>query len=408
MEFKKKYNNLFKLSNLEVQCLLCSELINVKLYKTHLRNVHRNQCKNKCIWCLEAKENDYIHCYQCMLDRIKAQNTIIIADNSSLFLQCEKCDKFLKSRVYLNRDNYIVTRKGITSRYYGVNIKSNWALVNSLLAKPLDIQLFIDEVGFDTRWFYIFKNVKNIKWFHCTVRQIHWDRIFEYLNNNENLCILPNWCLCDGGSTGRHVRHFVLFCPTKYLKVFNKNLKFIIRRQNMKRDFIPIETMRQFINAINYVSHENSIFHEGKHYYIHSPVIPHFKFICFGLFRNSSDIIITEVEGENTIHKNHTLPYKNILVPTKAPTAIFLFDKHNRKIYFTSAASPCATEKNYTQRQCTFAIFNSPKTQSDKERQTHIVTIISLTDQIARLEEENNNLKKQIAENGQQRQNDDK
>ncbi|AMB48743.1 Cg30-like protein [Glossina pallidipes salivary gland hypertrophy virus] len=366
MEEQKKYFNYLRHSKLNIACSYCEKLIILNKYNQHIKKVHNINTTFLCIWCLNYKwtknnnSNNYEHRFNCMISKLNLSlSPSAISDSEenemNLFLNCKKCDDFLKDNVYINRHlNYI--QEPLQTIHFGSSIATNWNLVQQLMpADNDDWNNFstlqpIEPLGFDIRWPTVFLHVKNVSWFHCSFRYHIWDDVYALINNNTSkLCILNHWCLCNASQPdnleARH-RHIILFVINSYKYKFFKSLSLITLKNKQKlqessfmegkktikaRLTKPINTIAHLLNAIQYVSHKRStcdgktiltsdndleIGYSYSHYYINNPVLyTHFKFLCMGLFPDSQRII-TEILISNryieNIHKKVSLDKKTI------------------------------------------------------------------------------------------------
>ncbi|AMB48762.1 hypothetical protein GpSGHVEth158 [Glossina pallidipes salivary gland hypertrophy virus] len=294
--------------------------------------------------------------------------------NKKLFLQCKECDDFLKSDIFLHRE--YIKRNGIVSKYFGNPITTNWKLVKETFLGDYDYILFdnftrlafIDEVGFDSRWPYAF-NTSSGDWYLMSVNQQIWDYVYKFIAYNRHLCVMPNWCLSYGNNPGNvylYQRQLIVMVDTLYCVTFHDMLNLITklsrrRVKNIKprRKLIScykISSMASFLNIVKSVSQTQSIFKTNDNYYVNSPVIPHFKLICLGLFSNSHNVISKILNmkvdlnkiykfinfKDFTIQMKHLIPIKDHVMPFRN---ILLEDIPNRNSIYTSDVSIIGEKK---------------------------------------------------------------
>ncbi|ABQ08916.1 hypothetical protein SGHV143 [Glossina pallidipes salivary gland hypertrophy virus] len=361
MESRIKYKNFLRHSKLQVKCTYCKQMILIEKYNMHIIQNHIKKTLGLCIWCLKytwkqraiEPEVHYGHRYACMMDRIKADNPQQIMmrkmkkNTSHLFLQCKECDKFINTSI----KKYIAKKEIINiSKYLGTPIDVNWKLIYSLLIDTEEgeeifnsTMKFIKAIGFDSRWLRLF-SILNVIWYHCSINYTEWDDIYLFLNNNANICVLPNWCISNLDN-----RRIILLVIPNYKNIFEKKIK---------GKCVIITTIKHFINSIRYLSCSTD-----SHYYVNSPVIPHFKLICIGLFKNSTQVLTsiltkpirnmhlkanltTNVINLKYLLNNHILPYEYVIVRSSFKTPLFLYNSNNEKIFFNTFA------ENFTNLDC--------------------------------------------------------
>ncbi|ABQ08904.1 hypothetical protein SGHV131 [Glossina pallidipes salivary gland hypertrophy virus] len=392
INYSQKYSNFLHRCLYSVKCHFCNLLIVVSQYPKHLKLIHDHKDQFICIWCFEfkwkkgASNNNYTHRYFCLKDHLLPKNPnsefdieeCQTAPDKTLFLQCIKCNEFYNTcrNIYIPNEKFKV-------KYFGTPIGTNWPLIESLLNpahldrwKILSSSLkFIDDVGFDNRWLFAFNNLQKVTWYQCIVRKHVWDDVYEFLNNNEQVCVLPNWSLSNGGHPNdfdKYYRQIIVIMPNLYRYSFNLNLLHIVNncktrihstiplvdRHVLKyRLCITLDTLSQFLNAIIYITSPDSFHHKGAHFYIYKPIVPHLYLICMGLFKNSHGLIGKLLMGEgvienintkanatkNTIHLkyiikntniNHILPFEYILKKTQTETPIYILNTLNYKLFF--------------------------------------------------------------------------
>ncbi|AMB48750.1 hypothetical protein GpSGHVEth146 [Glossina pallidipes salivary gland hypertrophy virus] len=400
INYSQKYSNFLHRCLHSVKCHFCNLLIVVSQYPKHLKLIHDHKDQFICIWCFEfkwkkgASNNNYTHRYFCLKQHLLPKNPnsefdieeCQTAPDKTLFLQCIKCNEFYNTcrNIYIPNEKFKV-------KYFGTPIGTNWPLIESLLNpahldrwKILSSSLkFIDDVGFDNRWLFAFNNLQKVLWYQCIVRKHIWDDVYEFLNNNEQVCVLPNWSLSNGGHPNdfdKYYRQFIVIMPKSYRYSFNLNLSRIVNICNTKIDgtiplvdrhvlkyrlCIPLDTLSQFLNAIIYITSPDSFHHKGAHFYIYKPIVPHLYFICMGLFKNSHGLIGKLLMGEGVIENintkanatkntiqlkyiiknaniNHILPFEYILKRTQTETPIYILNTLNYKLFFDKIES-----KNY-------------------------------------------------------------
>lgn len=316
-------------------------------YAKHLQKEH-NFPATRCCWCNEFEwikkrnpqhtEQVYTHRYKCLVEKInkkKAQSVKIKPEIkkvveevkvTDLLYNCKKCDEHYKKMEQL-KANFTLDVGLPPSFTAEIPISHNWLELDfapdqvqpweeknkisesnvkrKAVYDARDLK-FDDKFGIDAHWLRLFYIKTNLMWFHYSIRQQVWDKFYKVANQNTELfCVLPNWCLCNGGTVDidRHHRHLIIVIEKNNLHKFRKLMNGVtfsngaLEMQNevgkkvTTKFHCQIISMPYLLNIITYVSGQTSLQcggagrdlprrHKGDiryqcHYYIASPISEH-------------------------------------------------------------------------------------------------------------------------------------
>lgn len=324
-----------------VQCTKCTKEIYPTCYHKHLQRDH-SFSPTTCCWCenfkwmekcglemLKMKEQHRLDCFTrfVLADR-KRRGPPSLEDNEEKHLKlypkpletkwrynCVECDSFYK-KAQTEKMNFKLNTLLPECFVEDIPIDDMW------LTLLTDTQPDFDSsFGFKAYWLRLYLADNFLRWYHFSIEYTLWPSFLEFAKTNQDLfCVLPNWCLCNGGNTnpedmsGQH-RHIILVLHQQDLQYFFKKIK-EMELPNNHFYYKRIYTQLYLINAVNYVSTKNGQCHDvvvfGQniqpkmnedspcHYYVNSPLPPHGR-LMMGLIYPNGFKEVVEVEKRNIL-----------------------------------------------------------------------------------------------------------
>ena len=256
------------------------------------------------------------------------------------YLNCDECDEWHRTTrnqgvfepPHPNFPESFASEIPIADKWYDLSVDYEFASPIKRIKLNEDLKIEIasldslqmdPESGIDGFWIRLFL-VKGQKycWFHYSIRVEAWSKFYECASTNTELfCVMPYWCLCNGGQPLNfdfHHRHCIVLMERvsvgKFKKLMRTDVTFMDGSltkmcMNKKMDtkyHKEIIGIKHFMNTWRYVSspqsmcldkkiategvnqaNNESTFHGAKvrklggkrggkcHYFIGKPMIPH-------------------------------------------------------------------------------------------------------------------------------------
>lgn len=250
MEARTKYATILRNARVTVKCFYCNCTLLPKFYLKHLKSRHELLFSKKtlCIWCMDAKKfrNAVQHRLKCLFRLINPPKETIEFGDFRRYLNCSECNEWRKSNPPSPPPPPHTTTTCIVCS--DVPIDSSW---HTLLDYKSSTDFNLDpECGIDLRWLRLYLT-NSYAWLHCSVRFSVWRKFFKIVNSYPQIfCVLPYWCLCNGGQPDQpeaHHRHCIVVVYPASVDRFKSILYGFVHARE-------IHCLKQFLYAWRFVS----------------------------------------------------------------------------------------------------------------------------------------------------------